>query len=179
MSTLYQHVLGADYARLAPLLQTLHSHHDLCWQGLADVRWASQRWLRALLWLGRLPAEGRDQPCSITLREQAGGELWQRRFGQRRMASAQHADGAQLYESFGPFRLQLASTRHRNTLAQHSTATHFLGIRVPARWALRVHAIEREYDGRLHFDVRIGIGQELDLLHYQGWLLPAGGAPCR
>ncbi|SMC27508.1 protein of unknown function [Andreprevotia lacus DSM 23236] len=179
MSTLYERVLGADYPRLAPLLQKLHREHEQHWQGEADVRWASQRWLRVLLWLGRLPAEGTRQPCSITLRERGKRELWQRSFGQRRMASTQHADGDTLYESFGPFRLQLASTRHRTTLEQHSVATRMLGMRLPARWALRVQAIEREYDGRLHFDVRIGIGPALDLLHYQGWLLPAGGAPCR
>ncbi|GLR13937.1 hypothetical protein GCM10007907_27270 [Chitinimonas prasina] len=171
MPTLYQTALGPDYRHLPPLLQAFHDQPGPWWRGQVDVSWSPCPLLRSLLWLARLPAEGKQLAIAVRLVAQGQSESWQRYFGSRAMVSQQRQHPMGLSESFGPLRLLLRNQVDAYGLHQRSHHTRFLGLPLPAFLSLQVQAREWAVADRFHFDVTIGLGPHR-LLHYCGWLQP-------
>ena len=168
--SLYQQVLGDDFAKLAPRLQQLHSGETSTWSGLADVEWGESRWLRGLLhaavMLRQLPPAGSQQACQITLTRHAQKERWQRRFGRTPMVSKQFQRNSELIEAMGPLHIRLENSVENGNLQQRSSRISWLGIPMP----LRVLASETSDGDAMQFDVAIRFASGALLLRYHGQL---------
>ncbi|NHQ84711.1 DUF4166 domain-containing protein [Iodobacter sp. HSC-16F04] len=172
MPSLYQQALSQDFAQLSPLLQTLHGAEQQLWQGQADVKWGKPRLIRGLLYLAMrlrlLPAAGQNLPCQVKIRQDAKGEVWQRRFAQSPMQSRQRWRNGALWEQMGPLALQLHSKVSQGQLLQSSQTARCFGLPLP----LQVTAREWAISNVMHFDVEIGFKKGSMILHYSGALRP-------
>ena len=169
--SLYQRVLGAEYAALSPTLRRLHDGSARSWQGEAAVSWGRNKFVHLLLRVARLPKQGKRVNCQVDFQQNEKGECWRRRFAQRFMYSHQALRDNQLVEVFGPFRLHLDNTVSAGGLIQRCVATYFLGLRLPTWLGLSVIAREWSVGAQMHFDVTIGLNGGLELLRYRGHLL--------
>ncbi len=173
--SLFETVLGADYARLPDAVQRLHAADAApVWEGRASV----SRGASPLAWLiGRavgFPSTNADVPVTVTIERDAAGETWTRDFGGQCFASRLTLADGQLREQFGPMSFSLAVSTAAHGIAMPVAGWRFLGMPMPACLAPRSQAFEtQDAAGLFHFDVRLTLPFGVALAHYSGWLRPA------
>ena len=167
--------LGADFARLHGPVQAIHDlRGPQVWNGRAEVVRGKGLTARIIAALFRFPPATDDIAVQVTMTPEDGGEMWERRFGDRVFRSTLRPWAGRMTERFGPFTF---------TLDLHVTdgALHFpviagrLGWLPLPRFALP-RSVAREYvkDGRFRFDVALMAPLTGALVvHYRGWLEPA------
>lgn len=178
METLYSRLLQEQFTQLPALLQHFHLQAGQRWQGRSEVVWSQSQLLRALLRLAGMPRAGSDVPLEVTVELRGHTEIWRRSFAGRKMRSDQRLSPRGLYETAGPWGLDLDCAVQDSTLVLHNRVTRILGLPLPSGLGLAVEGKEWEEGGSFHFDVSIGFrfGQRIfPLLHYFGWLLPESG----
>jgi hypothetical protein len=160
--TLYPRAFGAQWASLsAPLRRFFESTRPF--SGAFEVRsggWLG-RMLRAIL---RMPAPGPRVPVRLLVEPTAGGEVWRRRFRDRRLDSAQRADGELVVDRFGAtevaFALEAGERGTGMSMRQVSTSLRLGRLRIPLPRVLapRVTGAMHDLapgDGRVHVTVRV------------------------
>ena len=86
--TLWQKTLGDAFCALPPTLQALHAvQSETVWRGQADVVRGKGLMARTVAKLFGLPPEAEKVPVSVRFIPQGSGEIWERTFGDQRLAS--------------------------------------------------------------------------------------------
>lgn len=172
--TLFQRLLGAEFAHLAPQVRALHSRPGrFRWRGICSIQRGTHPLARLACMFARLPPSMQDVPVSVEFTSSGDEELWQRDFNGVPMRSRLRFDGGQLHERLGPmtFRFHV----HRDGEALHWTtigARLFGLLPLPSTWFTQVRCRESEADGRYRFLVDARLPWVGPLIRYQGWLEP-------
>jgi hypothetical protein len=116
-----------------------------------------------------LPAGNPDAEAQVTVTPEAGGELWARRFGTRRIVTHQYEAAPHVFaERFGivefRFRLEVAE----GNLFFHQRGVTLLGVPLPTSLAPRIEATETMSAQGMQVFVRIVLPIGGLLLSYQG-----------
>jgi hypothetical protein len=185
-SSIYERVMGAPYARLAPALRRFHrlrGRHVLHGEVTTD---APASWLAG--WLARglgSPRQATRGAIRFELDVDADGETWTRHFPGRTMSSRlREVDGA-LVEQLGAARLAFALSAVDGRLVMRLVALRFIGIPCPAFLRPRIVAEEtgeQDSEGRerLHFRVEARVPLVGQVVGYRGHLeLPGEAASPR
>lgn len=168
----YRKVLGDDFARLAPELQSLHQPLTESIAAGCGTVTRGRGPLAALL--GRImgfPPAG-QYPIEVTFAPKQGREIWIRRFGKHAFSS-ELGPGPKgtLTERFGPLRFHFAiAVEGDGSLSMHLRGWSVFGVPIPLRWAPTIAAHEFGLNGRFHFDVGVSMPLIGPVVHYQGWL---------
>ncbi|HEX8124135.1 MAG TPA: DUF4166 domain-containing protein [Allosphingosinicella sp.] len=172
---LYAQVMAERFEALPRAVREIHSVlRDGGAAGEAEV-------VRGRNWLVRLvasaigfPAEGVHR-LHVAFAERDGAELWTRDFSGRTFSSLLSEDRGRLTERFGPFRFAFDLPSDETGLRMVLRRWWVGPLRLPLCLAPRSQAREWEEGGRFHFDVPIALPLLGPLVHYRGWLEPAGG----
>jgi hypothetical protein len=174
---LYRRMLGEAWGRLPPPLQVMHDVHKVqIADGTAIVERGGGLLARLVGRIMGLPPAGRDVPLTVTFRPAAGGEHWQRTFGDRAFASVQEPGRGRferlVCERFGPLRFGLALVVEDDRLRLVLRGWSFAGLPLPSGWAPRSRAFEFAHEGRFNFHVEIDHPLMGLIVRYRGWLAP-------
>jgi hypothetical protein len=174
VTPLFQEYLGDDFVRLPAIVQDGHAVVDrLVLHGASRVTRGSSLWARLLAGLFGFPPSAEEVPVTVTMTAQDGGEVWERRFGDKRFYSFLKAQDGRMTERFAPFTFTLGLHVANGELVYRVASGRVGHVPLP-KWFLP-HSIAREYaaDGKFHFDVELRAPLTGGLMvHYQGWLLP-------
>ncbi|NWB94510.1 DUF4166 domain-containing protein [Pseudomonas gingeri] len=173
MKSLYQQVLGQDFANLAPVLQALHGPQGSQVQGTLSVSWAVSFWLRLLPLLGRMPAASPAATCHVRLAPLASRrERWSRIIGGKAMNSVMQAgSGRVIIEHVGPVSVHLGTwVEADGSLQQRSERVVLRGLSWPVP-GLKITASEQPIDAQhYHCEVKVSLTRFGTLIHYSGVL---------
>ncbi len=177
---LYVQSIGADYDQLPSSIARLHDlSAGAVWRGRADVGGAHGplAWLAARML--RFPTAMRDVPVTVKFGVRDGVETWRRTFGPRSFMSLQYAgagrDRGLIVERFGAVAFAMQVVASQEGIDLHLRRGRVFGVPLPRFLWPQIAANERVDDsGRFRFDVAIGLPGIGRLVHYQGWLEPAG-----
>ncbi len=172
---LFEAVLGARFAELAPALRRFHrlsGRHEL--QGVVETDPPASTVGRVLAWCLGSPRQSASGAIRLELDAAPGVETWTRHFPARTMRSRlSHVDGF-VVERMGPARLVFVLDALDGGLRMRLQAMRFLGIPCPAWLRPRIVAEETGDGSRLHFRIEAalpGIGR---VVGYRGHLVVPG-----
>lgn len=180
---LYKRILGAAWERLPAELKYMHS-------GAAQKVVGEARVMRGSSPLGNIIADAVGFPKTaehvlviVKFTVQDGEETWTRHFGNGEFSSRQYAGEGRasrlLVEQFGPmsFAMALECTEEGGEKRLQLVLRHWklFGIPMPMWLCPHSDSYETVRDGVFHFHVRITHPLLGCLVHYEGWLKPAGG----
>jgi hypothetical protein len=171
---LYARVMGGRFAELPPAVRALHSvlrDGGAC--GEARVTRGRRRLARLVADLFGFPPEG-IHLLHVAFAERGGGERWTRDFSGRRFSSELAERGGRLTERFGPVRFAFDLPSDSAGLRMVIRRWWLGPLPLPRFLAPRSDAREWQEGGRFHFDVPIALPLLGPLVHYRGWLEPAG-----
>ena len=172
---LYQRLIGAAYADLPDVTQSLHTvDGELIARGRGRVarnqspfgNWLADR-------LG-MPKAAQDIPVTVLFEEYDGGEKISRNYDGHILTTYQAEGSGQdaglLKETFGPVTLYIHLDAHEDGIDFHLRRATFGVIPLPKMLRPRVTARERSLDGRHHYFVRVGLPAIGTLIEYEGLL---------
>lgn len=124
------------------------------------------------------PPAATDVAVEVVKTPVEGGEVWERRFGDRRFRSHLWTTPRGIAERFGPFAFDLGLAVRDGGLDFPVVAGRFLGLPLPRALLPVSQARETEEGGQFRFDVALRAPLGLGLMvRYRGWLAsvpPAG-----
>jgi hypothetical protein len=171
---LFERFLGDSFDTLAPAVREGHRVHGArSFSGQSRVTRGTSLWARFLAGAFGFPPAAETVPVTVIMTAQDGGELWERRFGNKCFWSFLKIKNGKMTERFTPFTFTLGLHVADGQLF-YPVASGRLGPLPLPRWFLPIStAREFEADGRFHFDVELRAPLTGGLMvHYQGWLLP-------
>ena len=174
--SLYARLLGPDFHRLAPVLQSIHDARTTkLYVGRCNIH-GGEGWLsRLIARLAGLPVACMDVPVEVTIDTDAATESWVRKFGAHRMQSRLAVRNQRLEERLGPIVLAFELAAQQDRIVWSLRSARLALIPAPLTWLLKCAATEAIHDGRYGFDVSAhvrGIGL---IVHYRGWLVSQDG----
>lgn len=168
---LYQRVMGAEFARLAPAVRAFHSlagTHVL--HGWVETDPPASTAARMLAWCLGAPQRAQRGPLRFELAADGTSELWTRHFPGKTMRSRLSTGASRIVEQLGPARLTFELARSESGLRMHLLRLQFLRIPCP-RWLMpQVLAEEHGQEGRLHFRVQACVPLVGRVASYRGYL---------
>lgn len=173
--TIYEHVMGTQFARLAPAVQRFHRLSGLT-ELHGQVRTyapssAAGRLLAKLLGTPRGTSQG---PLKFVLNASSSVESWTRYFPINTMTSQLRARGPRLEEHLGAARLLFDLVECRGALHMKLTALRFLGVPCP-QWLLpTIKAVETGQGSQLHFHITASLPLIGEVASYAGFLTIPG-----
>lgn len=172
--SLYERVMGDRFPRLPPEVRAIHDiFRDGGAAGEAEVTGAANPLAAFIALFVGFPQPGRHR-LHVHFREVDGRESWMRDFEGRRFRSHLSQQGRWLVERFGPFRFAFDLPSDRRGLTMVMQRWWVGSLPLPLWLAPCSTAREWAEDGRFHFDVPIALPLIGQLVHYRGWLEPAG-----
>lgn len=174
--TLFQQALGAAFFNLPESVRRLHGVRGSArYAGIASIEGGSNALARLCARIAGLPKPRRDVATTVTFATDAKGETWRRDFGGARMASRLSFRNGLLRERLGPLQFRYVLHAGEGAIWWQVVGVRVLGmLPLPARWFDGVRCREREADGRYEFLVEAALPLLGRILHYEGWLEPAG-----
>ena len=173
--TLYRTLLGGQFEKLPDKLQEMHGGASLA-KGCADIKRGTSPLARFICALSHIPKTGRDVPIETSFEQIEGGERWTRRFDGEAFQTDMLIDhvGSQprLSEKFGPFLFRLKVIAHDDGIDLIPDNVSLWGLSLPKILCPEAVGLERERDGRYHFDVSVRFPLAGEVLSYQGWIEP-------
>jgi hypothetical protein len=169
--SLYQQVLGAEFAQLPPALRAFHAlsgRHRLTGAVVIDA--PATRPAKFLAWCLGAPLAAQTGAIRFDLDAEAASETWTRHFPARTMRSRLDLGRGCVVERLGPARLTFALVRAGTTLEMRLVRMQFLGVPCPSWLRPRVVARETASTGRLHFDVHASLPLVGTVASYRGHL---------
>lgn len=169
---LFMRQLGDAFGQLPDTVQAAHQvYGPRRWAGQARVRRGGSLWTRALAVLFGFPPAADDVPVTVTMTPQAGGEVWERRFGRQVFRSHLREDSGFMTERFGPFTFKLG-LRVADAQLHFPVLSGRLGpLPLPRVLLPQSEAREYENNGVFRFDVALRAPLTGGLMvHYEGWL---------
>lgn len=176
--SLFRRVLGRDYEKLPPALQTMHdTGAGLRGEGRADVIRGSSLMAKLAGALFRLPPAKRNEPVwfDFVPETDKDGEAWRRDFNGHILETRHRPRGKrpkQVLEKLGPLTLVLTVAFERGGIAYRLTGLRFLGLPIPRFLGPRVEARETEEQGYFVFESTVTLPVGGRLIRYRGWLTP-------
>lgn len=170
-ASLYETVLGVQYAQLAPAVQAFHRMAGLvALHGEVETEPPASRVARLLAWCVRTPRTRTRGPIRFTLDATATEETWTRHFPRHTMRSTLSLHEGRVMERLGAVRLFFALEAEHGTLRMRLEALRFLGIPCPA-WLRPAVVAEETGDGsHFHFNVRASVPLLGVVAAYRGYL---------
>ena len=177
MPSLYQRLLGDDYALLPQELASFHATiGEKSFSGMATVRAAKNPVAKCVAMLSALPLHDAEVPIAFTLKTDKGSETWVRRFGSQRMVSRLAYYEGKIREQLGLITLYSSVCVENGFLRMKVQSASFLRFIPLPLWMLPVVvADEHATEGRLNFNVSVFWGRLGRLVEYSGYL-DVGGA---
>lgn len=175
LQPVFARLLGDAFETLAPRVRELHrrvgTHR---WRGVASVR-RGPGWLaRFCGWLADMPGAAPDTPVDVEIDAGVVRETWTRRFGTGVLSTNLWGEDGLLRERFGPMTFGFALSAESGVLWWRVREARLLGVPLPLAWFAGVFARESEADGRYRFEACARFPLAGDVVHYEGWLAPAG-----
>lgn len=168
--TLFARVIGAEFARLPPSVQAIHRRPGASrYHGQVTVERGRGLLSRLFAAATRLPPAG-EGPVHVDIDIAAHRERWVRHIGGRAMPSRLWQHDGLLCERLGLARFGFALQVEQGAIVWRVVRVRALGVPLPPRWFVDVHARESEAGGRYRFDVRAALPGVGLLVHYRGWL---------
>jgi hypothetical protein len=180
---LYAGILGAAWDSLDPAVHTAHlnGRDQMEAHATFSVRHGRSWIARLLAWIGRLPAESEAAPVKLSVRQVAGGELWDRAFPNTRIRSIQLDSGdGLLTEKFGLMEVRFRLSVANGALSYAQAASYLtlgpLRIRIPQALSMRISAVEKAAADGIHPHTSVTIAAPLVglLAEYEGDLIVEG-----
>ncbi|MGM3275988.1 DUF4166 domain-containing protein [Ralstonia sp. 24A2] len=170
-ASLYETVLGAQYAQLAPAVQTFHRMAGLvALRGEVETEPPATRVARWLAWCIRTPRTPTRGPIRFTLDATATEETWTRHFPRQTMRSTLSLHQGRIMERLGAVRLFFALEAEHGMLRMRLEGLRFLGVPCPT-WLRPAVVAEETGDGdRFHFNVRASVPLLGVVAAYRGYL---------
>lgn len=177
--SLYQQVLGADFALLPLPVQRFHAlegAHVL--DGWVEVGAPASPAARMLAWCLGAPLSAQQGPIRFELRADPKEEVWTRHFPGKRMQSRLTHAAGHVVERLGFARLWFTLKGGSDLLEMRLVRLRFLGAPCPSWLLPAVVAEESAMPGQLHFRVQASLPLIGVVASYRGFLeLPDGGCP--
>jgi hypothetical protein len=164
--SLYESVLGADFARLHPHVRRAHVA-PLSAAGAVDVEHGSHWLVPLLVSLMRLPAAGPRQDVHLDVSGSAGRMDWVRRIGGTLLRTRQRARPPHVVEQLGPGRLGFALTVEDDALVYRQAWMRVAFVALPRSVAPHVCARVSPTAAGWHVDVTVTWRTRL-VCHYGG-----------
>jgi hypothetical protein len=169
--SLYETVLGARYAQLAPAVQTFHRMTGaVTLHGEVETDPPASRLARGLAWCIRTPRTSTRGPIRVTLDAAAMKETWTRHFPRYTMRSTLSLHEGRITERLGAARLFFALEAEHGVLRMRLEGLRFLGVPCPAWLRPAVLAEESGKGDRFHFNVRASVPLLGVVAAYRGYL---------
>ncbi len=157
-ASLYETLLGARYAQLAPAVQAFHRLSGrVVLHGEVETQPPASRAARWLAWCIRTPRTMTRGPIRFTLEAASTQETWTRQFPRQTMRSTLTLSDGHIVERLGAVRLLFTLEAVDRTLHMRLRGMRFLGIPCPGWLRPGVVAEETGDDERLHFNVRASV----------------------
>jgi hypothetical protein len=181
---LYRKLLGSAWDRLPPQVRALHSvTAGSSYAGTCDVDRGRNPLSRLVAALYGFPDAGRDQPVTVDLRAEGGGERWTRTIGKSRFFSVQKSGRGRserlLVERFGPVSVDIALVVEGVKLRYVIRGWRLCGIPMPRSLGPRTSTYETVENGRFRFDVEIALPLIGLIVRYRGLLSVASETAAR
>jgi NAD(P)-dependent dehydrogenase (short-subunit alcohol dehydrogenase family) len=171
---LYERIMGDRFVLLPPEVRAIHNvFRDGGAIGEADVTGATNLIAAFFARIVGFPKPGHHR-LHVHFQEVDGQETWTRDFGGQQFHSHLGQRGPWLVERFGPFRFAFDLPGDSKGLTMVMQRWWIGPLRLPKWLAPRSTAREWAQDGRFQFDVPIALPLIGRLVHYRGWLDPAG-----
>lgn len=170
-ASLYETLLGARYAQLAPEVQRFHRLvGPVALHGEVETEPPTSRAARWLAWCIRTPRTPSRGPMRFVLEASPSEETWTRHFPRHTMRSTLSLRDGRLTEALGLTRLFFTMEAAEGMLRMRLEGLRFLGIPCPAWLRPAVLAEERGHGDRLHFNVRASVPLLGVVAAYRGYL---------
>ena len=170
-ASLYETVLGPQYAELAPAVQSFHRMAGrVRLHGEVETEPPASRAARWLAWCIRTPRTPTRGPIHFALHATAREETWTRHFPRHTMRSTLTLHQGRIMERLGAAHLFFALEAQDGLLRMRLEGLRFLGIPCPAWLRPTVLAEETGNGERLHFHVRASVPLLGLVAAYRGYL---------
>ena len=176
---LFARALGAGVERLPRAVRDGHAVDEpLMLEGRASIDGASSRAAALVAWMFGFPKTAPDVPVTVEMRADGDDEVWIPTFDGRSFASHLGPVAGRrnvVTENFGPFTFHLALRVVPDGLDLVLDAGWLGPLRLPRALLLVSYSRERmDAQARFTFDVPIALPLVGRVVHYRGWLGPAG-----
>jgi uncharacterized protein DUF4166 len=173
MSSLYQRVLGPNFTELAPVLRRFHTHPTGgSATGRLAVEHGASRAARLLVSLMGLPVESPREEVHLQVTVDDQQEIWDRKFGQRRMRTRQRHWGRLLLESTGLVVLGFELLVEDGGMHFEQRGAWLLGLKLPRFIAPRASCKVTPTGEKWKLDVRLELPLVGPLIRYHGVMAP-------
>lgn len=158
--SIYQQLLGLEFALLAPVLQHVHGpipHVQA--RGAVTVTHGRGWMVKLLNRLSQVPPPASEVPLRLEIRRQADRETWIRHFGEKKLVTEQWIEGDHFMEKSGKVVLAMRLRMDGRCLYFHPVHARVVGIKVPRWMGITVHAcVEGLEDGwKVSVETRSGL----------------------
>jgi hypothetical protein len=135
----YRELLGESFESLHPNVQRAHVA-PLSAVGVFDVERGTHWAVPALARMMALPSAGRRQPVVLRVDAKSSSLQWERRIGEVRLRTRQHATNGLLTERHGPGCISFRLRARDGALLYEQVDVRIFGVKVPDPVAPRVVA---------------------------------------
>lgn len=173
---LYARAMGERFAALPPLVQTIHQvQADGGAEGEGTVTRGRGVLARLFGAMMGMPPAG-TTPLHVAFTERDGAERWTRDFGGHRFSSVLSEGKGGVTERFGPLAFHFDLPSDGEGLRMALSGWSAFGVPLPRLLAPRIAAREWQEGERFRFEVEVAMPVIGRIVHYTGWLRPAGEA---
>ncbi len=131
--SLYERLLGEDFARLDPALQEFHRLSSARGSGQFSVVRPRGFWISLLGRLLGLPPPGAGVALRLDVEATPTGEIWRRWFGEHKVVTVQRLWRDLLIEAGGPVQLGMRVQVRHGGMTMRSIRAWLAGVPLP-RW---------------------------------------------
>ena len=174
--TVFQSVLGQDFAALPQRLQDIHSLKHANWRGQANVQTGGNLMAKISAIMAGLHVKPGQHPLTVTFKQEGNGEVWERNFGGQKFRShftiGTGQNNGYAIERFGVISVALALVRDDGKLRFIPKRCKVFGVPLPNIFLPKGESYETEKDGKFHFNVAIKLPLIGLIAAYEGWLEP-------
>ena len=171
-NTLYQRVLGENFAQLPPVLRAFHAlPQGGQARGFVKVQHGCGWLRRVLARLLRLPPQGERVEVRLQVQTKNEGEIWLRHFDGVPVQTLQWQRDNYLIEKAGPLCFAFYVSANENELRFNFSHNEIGGFRLPFP-VLRVDAVARGKENFWHIQVKIRAPLFGLLAEYRGEITP-------
>lgn len=130
--SVYQKVLGAEFLKLSPVLQFVHSDvAEIRASGKIDVVYGKGAFIKMFNRMNKMPPEGKNQQLILEVKRFEDKETWKRSFNGKIFSTDQYESKGFLIERDKVIVLGFCLTIKDGSLYFEQKFTKFAGIRLP------------------------------------------------
>lgn len=175
---IYRQVLGENFERLPQAVREFHSvMGGWRYSGHVAIDGPENILGKIIAWCSGLPVMSTEQDFEFSIRADASGETWRRRFPDGDMVSRLRVVDGCLVEQLGIFQLRFRLEAAEDRLSMKIERITAFGIPCPRILFPQVSAKERGSGDRFHFDIEMHMPMAGRVVRYKGHLEMLTAAP--